>query len=203
MGFSVILYIIQPRMPRGIQALPETISKAQEFTNIISALLNIIDELSMEIPEGKYLECMNLLKNLHGFKPNADMRTNINNVIENNPIISREQRIVNVASPLSRTNDDEKYVICEFCDTRITKNHLAEHLTTRKCLHIRFTKKLSAYSGKEGTSYIKKKVDKIYKFNIRFTAMNCIYWWRYNSYPRQNMVLCLMNDNDNYELDLD
>jgi len=33
--------------------------------------------------------------------------------------------------------------------------------------------------------------------------MNCIYWWRYNAYPRENMVLCLTNDNDNYELDLD
>lgn len=193
-------------MPRVIQALPETISKAQEFTNIINALLSIIDELSMEIPEGKYLECMNLLKNLHGFKPNENMNVIIHNIIENNPIIT-EQRNRVLASPLQKKNKIEKNMtICKFCDTKITKNHLAEHQTTRKCLNIRKTKKLSAYSGKLQTSDIKLQVDKMKNFNIRFTAMNCIYWWRYNTwcYVRENMMLCLNEkEEDNPFLNMD
>jgi len=191
-------------MPRVIQALPETISKAQEFTNIITALLNIIDELSMEIPEGKYLECMNLLKDLHGFKPNQNMNVIINNIIQNNPVIT-EQRNRVLASPLQKKNKIEKNMtICKFCDTKITKNHLAEHQTTRKCLNIRKTKKLSAYSGKIQTNDIKLQVDKMKNFNIRFTAMNCLYWWKYNAYPRENMVLCLTKkEEENPFLDMD
>ena len=191
-------------MPRVIQALPETIAKAEEFTNIITALLNIIDELSMEIPEGKYLECMNLLKNLHGFKPNENMNVIINNIIENNSVI-REQRNRVQASPLRKKNKiDKNMTICKFCDTKITKNHLAEHQTTRKCLNIRKTKKLSAYSGKIQTNDIKLQVDKMKNFNIRFTAMNCLYWWKYNAYPRENMVLCLTEkEEENPFLDMD
>jgi hypothetical protein len=167
-------------MPRIVQALPKTIAKAKEFTNIISALLNVIDELSMEIPEGKYIECMNLLKDLHGFRPNEDMTTIIHNIVDDNVII-RQQRNITRASELNRTKKLEKNMtICKYCDTTITKSHIAVHHTTNKCLQIRKTKKLSAYTGKVQTSDIKQQVDKIKNFDKRFSATKCLYWWKSN-----------------------
>jgi hypothetical protein len=196
-------------MSRNIQALPETIAKAKEFTNIISALLNVIDELSMEIPEGKYIECMNLLKDLHGFKPNEDMTTIIRNIVDDNAIIERERRIREEASPLKKKDKLRKdMTICKYCDTKITKSHLAEHHITNKCLQIRKTKKLSAYTGKVYTSNIKQQVDKIKNFNKRFNAKKSLYWWRYNMYPRENMIVCVINpksdsDSDTISMDSD
>ena len=188
-------------MSRNIQALPETIAKAKEFTNIISALLNVIDELSMEIPEGKYIECMNLLKDLHGFKPNEDMTTIIHNIVDDNVLI-RQQRNASRASELNRTKKLEKdTTICKYCDTTITKSHLAEHQTTNKCLQIRKTKKLSAYTGKVQTSDIKQQVDKIKNFDKRFSVTKCLYWWKSNMnlYPRWFMD----SDSDTISMDSD
>jgi|TARA_R110000823_G_scaffold301752_1_gene422806 hypothetical protein len=190
-------------MPSNIQALPETIAKAKEFTNIISALLNVIDELSMEIPEGKYIECMNLLKDLHGFKPNDNMTTIIHNIVNDNVII-RQQRNASRASPLQKKDKLTKHMtICKYCDTTITKSHLAEHQTTNKCLQIRKTKKLSAYTGKVQTSGIKQQVDKIKNFDKRFSATKCLSWWKYNMYPRENMIVCVIKSDSDSDSDSD
>ena len=73
---------------------------------------------------------------------------------------------------MKKNKIEKNMTICKFCDTKITKNHLAEHQTTRKCLNIRKTKKLSAYSGKLQTSDIKLQVDKMKNFNNRNSKLS-------------------------------
>ena len=41
---------------------PEEKKKSQEFINALNSLLEMVDDISQYIPEGKYLEMMNQLK---------------------------------------------------------------------------------------------------------------------------------------------
>jgi len=143
-----------------------------DFMTIISSLMETIDTISNEIPEGKYLEIMNNLKDLYGFKSNISNQEQFNQVLRvvvmENPVVQRERRRsrMKVIEPRTLKTDAQKlssgkYVRCPLCDTIISKPQLEEHKTTYKCKSFNKSKKITANVGREDTSEIHTLITKI------------------------------------------
>ena len=142
-----------------------------DFMEIINSLMETIDTISQEIPEGKYLEIMNNLKDLYGFKtnirnltPNQVLRV----VVMENPVVQRERRRsrMKVLEPRTLKTDAQKlssgkYMRCPLCDCIISIPQLEEHKTTYKCKAFNKSKKITANIGREDTSDIHTLITKI------------------------------------------
>ena len=143
-----------------------------DFMTIISSLMETIDTLSQVIPEGKYLEIMNNLKDLYGFKSNITNQEQFNQVLRvvvmGNPVIEREHRRSRMKVIEAKTLKTEaqklssgKYVRCPLCDCIISIPQLTEHKTTYKCKSFNKSKKITANVGREDTSEIHTLITKI------------------------------------------
>ena len=142
-----------------------------EFMTIIASLMETIETISQEIPEGKYLEIMNNLKDLYGFKDNLNPTQFvqiIQDVVMGNPVVQRERRRsrMKVIEPRTLKTDAQKlssgkYKRCPLCDTIISIPQLEEHKTTYKCKAFNKSKKMTARIGREDTSDIHTLITKI------------------------------------------
>jgi acetolactate synthase regulatory subunit len=136
-----------------------------KFVNALTKILDIIDEISPHIPEGKYVEIMKQLKISHN--SNGELMDTIRNAvceINNTEQVrtARRQAEMTVIIPKPLTTKFKH--ICPLCDTRVL--NVKEHQASNKCSAIQDTKRLSAKSGKQQTNRISFMEDKI--FNIEY-----------------------------------
>tara|TARA_R110000868_G_scaffold387733_1_gene656390 strand:+ start:96 stop:581 length:486 start_codon:yes stop_codon:yes gene_type:complete len=130
--------------------------KAQQFVEKINSLMETIEEIAPLIPEGKYLKCMDDMKNLY----------ELNKSIKQDPIFS--QFVRRAEMPTRRTitlSDAQKlsrgYKICVRCNTIV--QNIGEHQQTRKCKTIRRTKGIATKTGVKDTTRIEIAVIAIRK----------------------------------------
>jgi len=130
--------------------------KAQQFVEKINSLMETIEEIAPLIPEGKYLKCMDDMKNLY----------ELNKAIKQDPIFT--QFVRRAAMPTRRTitlTDAQKlslgYKICVRCNTIV--QNIGEHQQTRKCKTIRRTKGIATKTGMKDTTRIETAVISIRK----------------------------------------
>ncbi len=141
------------------------------FMNSLNKILEIIDELSNAIPEGKYLEICDNLKTLNDNKTIQEI------IIEfqENPIVRQHRnRTGMIQLPPRNVSESIRKPRCPYCDTEVI--HLASHQQRMKCKNIRKTKKLSAFSGRsEETNKLYNMTEGIkYLFNNTYPAKNII-----------------------------
>jgi len=142
-----------------------------DFMTIIASLMETIETISEAIPEGKYLEIMNNLKDLYGFKDNLNPTQFvqiIQDVVMGNPVVQRERRRSRMKVLEQRTLKTDaqkltsgKYMRCPLCDCIISIPQLEEHKTTYKCKSFNKSKKITANVGREDTSEIHTLITKI------------------------------------------
>lgn len=135
------------------------------FVNALTKILDIVDEISHHIPEGKYIEIMKQLKISH--KSNGELMDTIRNaitVLNNTEQVRTARRQVNMTVITPKPLTTKFKHICPLCDTRVL--NVKEHQASNKCSAIQDTKRLSAKSGKQQTNRISFMEDKI--FNIEY-----------------------------------
>lgn len=133
------------------------------FINALTKILDIVDEISQHIPEGKYVEIMKQLKISHN--SNGELMDTIRNAvceINNTEQVRTARRQAEMTVIIPKPVKTKFKHICPLCDTRVL--NIKEHQASNKCSEIQKTKKLSAKSGKEETNKISFMKDKI--FNI-------------------------------------
>jgi len=144
--------------------------KSIKFMNSLNKILEIIDELSNAIPEGKYLEICDNLKTLNDNKTIEEI------IIEfqENPIVRQQRNRTGMALiPPRNVSESIRKPRCPYCDTEVI--HLASHQKRAKCKNIRRTKKLSAFSGIEETNKLYNMTEGIkYLFKNVYPAKNII-----------------------------
>jgi hypothetical protein len=149
-------------------ASPETIDKAKKFMTCMTNLLNFVEDMVQFIPEGRYLEMMNLTKEFYGFKPNESITTTqwVHQVVEtvsNNPVVLEQQRITRYTPKKynEAMNDMEKlksgrYAVCEKCDKIIAHSYMKQHITNGSCVRVDETKRLTKTTTHLTTTQYKK-----------------------------------------------
>jgi RNA polymerase-binding transcription factor DksA len=156
-----------------MSASVENIDRAKKFMDCMTKLLNFVECMTQFIPEGQYLEMMNLTKELYGFKPEQQITRAvfIERVqqtvtdVANNPIIQAQRRIADY-KPKKYCNDKSdmeklktgKYVICERCDKIISKSYIKNHITNNICVRVDETKHLTRDTSKLNTTEYKKVI---------------------------------------------
>ena len=149
-------------------ASPETIEKAKKFMTCMTTLLDFVEDMTQFIPEGRYLEMMNLTKEFYGFKPDdaitiSQYLTQVVNTTRSNPVVLEQERVVNY-KPRKYTeakSDMEKlksgnYSICQKCDKVISKGYMKTHIHNGSCVRVDETKKLTKDTTKLSTTHYKK-----------------------------------------------
>tara|TARA_R110002096_G_scaffold46782_1_gene125231 strand:+ start:122 stop:610 length:489 start_codon:yes stop_codon:yes gene_type:complete len=136
--------------------------KSKIFMSSLNKILEIIEELSAVVPEGKYLEICDNLKILNDNKGIKEI------IIEfqNNPVVRQHRQRTNMSLLVERPKN-RILPRCPDCDTQVS--NIALHKKTMKCKLIKKTKKLSAYSGKLETANIYNMVE-VFKF-IQYIGM--------------------------------
>ncbi len=148
-------------MPTISQQTKET---AEEFVKLIGALMNVIDDLTENIPEGKYLQICEHIKDLHGFK--QDFGTNrtivqvVQHVVEQNSVVATQQRQARMrvrSAPRALTDGEKlasgRYKPCEYCDKIISKSWYNNHIEgTEYCKIARDAKKLAISTRQQDNS---------------------------------------------------
>lgn len=138
--------------------------------NSLNKILEIVDELSNAIPEGKYLEICDNLKILNDNKTIEEI------IIEfqQNPIVRQHRNRTTMAQIAQNVTESIRKPRCPYCDTEV--RHLSSHQKRMKCKNIRKTKKLSAFSGKI------QETDKLYNMTegIKYLFKNV--------YPAKNII---------------
>ena len=156
--------------------------KSIVFMNSLNKILEIIDELSNAIPEGKYLEICDNLKKLNDNKTIQEI------IIEfqENPIVRQQRnRITMGLIPPNNVRESILKKRCPYCDTEVS--HLSSHQNREKCKNIRRTKRLSAFSGmSEGTNDMYNMTEGIkYLFKNVYPAKNIIDNFKSNFWSSQ------------------
>lgn len=156
--------------------------KSIVFMNSLNKILEIIDELSNAIPEGKYLEICDNLKKLNDNKTIQEI------IIEfqENPIVRQQRnRITMGLIPPNNVRESILKKRCPYCDTEVS--HLSSHQRRAKCKNIRRTKKLSAITGmSEGTNDMYNMTEGIkYLFKNVYPAKNIIDNFKSNFWSSQ------------------
>ncbi len=143
------------------------------FMNSLNKILEIIDDLSAVVPEGKYLEICDNLKILNDNKGIKEI------IIEfqNNPIVRQHRNRSNMTVLGERPKKQIK-PRCPDCDTAVL--NIALHKKTMKCKLIKKTKKLSAFSGKLETKNIYNLAEVLKCFNLNTYHTDIISNWKNN-----------------------
>ena len=146
---------------------PEEYDKSKQFVNALNDIMNIIDELKLIIPDGKYLEICSKLKVGYDLKDYIDEK--VNNINNNSVVREHRTRITRRVAPRTKLTDAEKiqrgYKICRKCDRLVLD--MAGHQRRSICGEIKDTKQLSANTGKIETNDIAKAISLIHKFRYK------------------------------------
>lgn len=151
---------------------PEEKKKSQEFINALNSLLEMVDDISQYIPEGKYLEMMNQLKVVNDEAENPIV--NIIEVLNNTAVVQEQRRRANMNIRVLKK--EQKKSICPLCDTPVI--HIRLHQRNNKCKLIRRTKVLSAYSGKIETNNMEKMINGVEVFSEKIYYINLLRDWK-------------------------
>ena len=144
--------------------------KSIKFMNSLNKILEIIDELSNAIPEGKYLEICDNLKTLNDNKTIEEI---IIEFQETSIVRQHRNRTGMAVIPPRNVRDSIKKHRCPYCDTEVL--NLSSHQKRMKCKNIRKTKKLSAFSGLSETNKLYNMTEGIkYLFKNVYPAKNII-----------------------------
>ena len=170
-NFQQIIIGIQPRMPTITQ---EEKKKSQEFVNALNSLLEMVEDISTYIPEGKYLEMMNQLKEVNDTAENPIV--NIIDVLNNTEVVRENRRRAEMRVRMLKKQ--AKKSICPLCDTPVI--HVHKHQQNNKCKLIRRTKILSAYSGKINTNNMEKMINEIEVFDEKMYYRYLLRDWKNN-----------------------
>ena len=138
----------------------------------LNKVLEIIDELTDVIPEGKYLDICNNLKMVNDNKGIVEMVQEL----QNNPVVRHHRTRTSMA--LIRPTPIRNKNICPCCDTEV--RDVSSHQRRDKCKLIRKTKRLSALSGKEETNNIHFMTENIKRFVSKVYYVNMIRQWKNN-----------------------
>ena len=125
-------------------------AESKGFIDTLTSMMEIIEKVSDKIPEGDYLELMNSLKDVYGYKGNGGVTQVVHHVIYQNPVVQHHERRTRMIVNKERVTKDEAYLLkkglsvtCELCDCVVSKRGLKEHQHTKKCWKIHQTKKLT------------------------------------------------------------
>ena len=114
--------------------LPENKAISEQFVDLVSNMFGVIDEVSEEIGDGKYLELANQFKKLMDFKDK--MKTNIVYIEHERRTRMATRRINRPLTMAQKLADPKKYYKCKKCDCVITKKEKYSHENRRKCKNI-------------------------------------------------------------------
>jgi hypothetical protein len=177
--------------------------KSIKFMSALQKVLNMIDELSNLIPEGKYLELMDTLKAINDNKPST-IKDIVKGLTSNEVVVNAQLRIL---MPLlgSGVTKNTKKQICEYCDTQVL--YLSLHQKTKKCMDISKTKKLSADSKKYNTSNIKLMIKGMSRLNNKSYYQQLLKTWKLKTLiakkVEEDSEKCLCDNCGEYYLDED
>lgn len=164
----------------------ETINKAKTFMDNLTAVLDFVEEMVKYIPEGKYLEMMNITRDM--YNQSGNIRQNPVRVLFTNAIVVQQARIVNYRPKkfeLEKSDADKlrlgTHLKCKKCDKVISKRYMKEHISNNSCIVVNQTKKLTQTTTKLNTtqyskcitlikSYWNKKILK--RINLYRSAIN-------------------------------
>ena len=125
-------------------------AESKGFIDTLTSMMEIIEKVSDKIPEGDYLELMNSLKDVYGYKGNGGVTQVVHHVIYQNPVVQHHERRTRMVVNKERVTKDEAYLLkkglsvtCELCDSVVSKRGIKEHQHTKKCWKIHQTKKLT------------------------------------------------------------
>ena len=125
-------------------------AESKGFIDTLTSMMEIIEKVSDKIPEGDYLELMNSLKEVYGYKGNGGVTQVVHHVIYQNPVVQHHERRTRMVVNKERVTKDEAYLLkkglsvtCELCDSVVSKRGIKEHQHTKKCWKIHQTKKLT------------------------------------------------------------
>tara|TARA_R110000868_G_scaffold55849_3_gene173389 strand:- start:135 stop:617 length:483 start_codon:yes stop_codon:yes gene_type:complete len=129
-------------------------TEAKEFMATIEGLLYIVDDIADKIPEGDYLNMMNHLKTMYGFKPTdgTTMSQMVAERVRQSPLVVQQERQArqNIKKLRDIKTDAEKlkngWEICKLCDSIVSE--VKKHQTTKKCRDGFCSKRLVKSTGK-------------------------------------------------------
>jgi len=130
----------------------------------LHGLSGLLDDWGKVVPEGQYLEGMDILKVLFQYKPKETQpNPTINQIISNNPIIQTHiQRMRMRVRPERKILTDAekikegKHERCCDCDRIVKKDYLLQHKYTSVCMQNKISKKMERTLGLNST---KKSAD--------------------------------------------
>ena len=138
-------------------------NKSKIFMSSLNKILEIVEELSAVVPEGKYLEICDNLKLLNDNKGIKEIIIEL----QNNQIV-RQHRQRTTMTLICERPRNRILPRCPDCDTQVI--NIALHKKTMKCKLIKKTKRLSAFSGKLETKNIYNMVEV-----LKYIGMNTYY----------------------------
>jgi len=132
-------------------------TESQTFMTALHGLSGLLDKWGKLIPEGQYLEGMDILKILFQYKPKETQpNPTINQIISNNPIIQTHiQRMRMRVRPEKKILSDAekiksgKYERCCDCDRIVKKSYLTQHKYNLVCMQNKISKKMERTLGKK------------------------------------------------------
>lgn len=141
-----------------------THTESQTFMTALHGLSGLLDEWGKLVPEGQYLEGMDILKVLFQYKPKETQpNPTINQIISNNPIIQTHiQRMRMRVRPEKKILTDAekikggKHERCCDCDRIVKKNYSIQHKYNLVCMQNKISKKMERTLGLNST---KKSAD--------------------------------------------
>ena len=149
-----------------------------DFVNSLTKILSIVDEISQYIPEGKYIDIMEQLKISHNL--NGELMDTIRNAIieiNNTEQVRMARRRVEMSVITIRPKTTKFKHICPLCDSRVLD--ITQHQLSKKCDHIKSTKRLSAISGQSETNKISFMEDKLFNMDY-YNYKQLIKNWKNN-----------------------
>lgn len=149
-------------------------NKSKEFIDALNTLLEMVDDISQFIPEGKYLEMMNQLKNVNDTAVFYSPVVSIVEILNNTEVVRENRRRAEMNVRVLK--EKKKSTICPLCDTPVI--HIKKHQQNNKCKLIRRTKVLSAYSGKIQTNDMEKMINQVEVFNEKMYYIHLLNDWK-------------------------
>jgi len=158
----------------------QTITRANEFVKLLENVMDFVEGVSHFVPEGKYLQVMNVLGSLYKIKPTDSAPTTIREglqaMLNENPIYIEQARVARYKPKLFRAeqSDSEKmksglYAKCVRCDKVITKTYMRQHIHNNSCVAVKKTKKLTKDTALLDTTRISRFITSINAFRYRAT----------------------------------
>ena len=133
----------------------ETINKAKTFMDNLTAVLDFVEEMVQYIPEGKYLEMMNITRDMYNQtgslrRENPVAIQQVITTLMRNPIVAQQARIINYRPKkfeLEKSDADKlksgTHLKCKKCDKVISKSYMKHHTQNNSCIAVNQTKKLT------------------------------------------------------------